>query len=70
MIKIEKEPYYKKVFTKGLYDNNEFVIGEENGEENGEIYVTFFDYVYVDTAEHHAILEKIKKEYLKKNKKN
>jgi hypothetical protein len=64
MIKVEKEPYYKKAFTKGLYDNHEFVIGEENG----EICVTFFDYVYVDTAEHHAILEKIKKEYLKKNK--
>lgn len=64
MIKIEKEPYYKKVFTKGLYDNYDFLIGEENG----EVYVTFFDYVYVDTAEHNAILEKIKKEYLKKNK--
>ena len=65
MIKFDSKHYYQKTFTKGTYKNHDFIICDENG----EVFVTFLNYMEVDSSEHHGILDKIKKDYLKLKRK-
>ena len=62
-IKIDKNSYYVAKYTKGTYGSIDFIITEIND----DVFVSFCDFVDVESAKYLGIMEDIKKQYLKKN---
>ena len=64
VLEINHEPIFIKIGYKGYYNNHEFILTDYGN----EIFVTFFDWMDIDSSDHAGIIEAIKKSYLNKKK--
>ena len=63
MIIIEQKPCYSQKFIKGEWDGHKFTIADYNG----DVYVTFDQYMEMPESEHAILIHSIIKEYQKLN---